>query len=101
MEIQRLNALLSLEPTAARTAESPSANTAGPSFGDMLENALRQVEQDQHTANDMAVKLAAGEVEDIAQVMIASERASLSLNLAIQVRNKVIEAYQEIMRTPL
>ena len=96
MDIQRINALLSLEPTAVR--ENRKEAQEGASFGDVLANAIRQVEQDQRHANEMAVRLAAGEVEDIAQVMIASERASLSLNLAIQVRNKVIEAYQEIMR---
>ena len=96
MDIQRLNAMLSLEPTLAR--ESRNEVREGASFGDVLANAIRQVEQDQRHANEMAVRLAAGEVEDIAQVMIASERASLSLNLAIQVRNKVIEAYQDIMR---
>ncbi|MBY6276434.1 flagellar hook-basal body complex protein FliE [Symbiobacterium thermophilum] len=96
MDIQRINALLSLEPTAVR--ENRDQVREGFSFGDVLANAIRQVEQDQRNANEMAIRLAAGEVEDIAQVMIASERASLSLNLAIQVRNKVIEAYQEIMR---
>jgi len=99
MDIQRLNAMLSLGSATQGTArdEAPS----GSSFGDVLAEAIRKVEQEQQTANDMAVKLAAGEVEDIAQVMIASERASLSLNLAVQVRNKVIEAYQEIMRVSL
>jgi len=96
MDIQRINAMLSLEPTITR--ENRNEVREGASFGDVLANAIRQVEQDQRHANEMAVRLAAGEVEDIAQVMIASERASLSLNLAIQVRNKVIEAYQEIMR---
>ncbi|MEW8976799.1 MAG: flagellar hook-basal body complex protein FliE [Symbiobacterium sp.] len=97
MDIQRLNAVLSLEPTAVR--ETRNEERAETSFGDVLAAAIRQVEQEQRNANEMALKLAAGEVEDIAQVMIASERASLTLNLAIQVRNKVIEAYQEIMRT--
>lgn len=96
MDIQRINAMLSLEPMISR--ENRSEVREGTSFGDVLANAIRQVEQDQRHANEMAVRLAAGEVEDIAQVIIASERASLSLNLAIQVRNKVIEAYQEIMR---
>lgn len=99
MDIQRINALLSLEPTLTR--ESRDEVRQGPSFSEVLASAIRQVEQDQRHANEMAVRLAAGEVEDIAQVMIASERATLSLNLAIQVRNKVIEAYQEIMRMTL
>lgn len=100
MDIQRLNAVLSLG-SGAQGATRAEAPASGPSFGDVLADAIRKVEQEQQTANEMAVKLAAGEVEDIAQVMIASERASLTPNLAIQVRNKVIEAYQEIMRMPM
>lgn len=101
MEIQRLSALLSLEPSAVRREEQQPADPNSPSFSQMLESAMQQVEQDQRVANEMAVKLATGDIDDIAQVMIASERASLTLNLAVQVRNKVIEAYQEIMRMPV
>lgn len=101
MDIQRLSGLLAQEPTFKRAEASPEAGQTGPSFGEMLNQALQKVEKDQQNADEMMVKLAAGEVTDIAQVMIASERANLSLGLTIQVRNKVIEAYQEIMRMPL
>lgn len=100
MDIQRLSALL--EPTIKQPeATSPQGAQSGPSFAEMFEKALQQVETDQKIAGEMTVKLATGEINDIAQVMIASERANLSLGMAIQVRNKVIEAYQEIMRMPL
>ena len=46
----------------------------------------------------MTNKLITGEVEDLHQVMIAAQKASITLDLTIQVRNKVVEAYQEIMR---
>lgn len=101
MDIQRLNSLLSLEPTPKRPEASPQAGQSGPSFAEMFDKALQRVEQDQQVADEMSLKLATGEINDIAQVMIASERANLSLGMAIQVRNKVIEAYQEIMRMPL
>lgn len=101
MDIQRLNALLSLEPTLKKPEATAGANQQGPSFAEVLGQALQRVEDDQRVAGDMMVKLAAGEIADVAQVMIASERANLSLSMAIQVRNKVIEAYQEIMRMPL
>ena len=44
------------------------------------------------------MKLATGEIEDISQVTIAAEKAAINLQLAIQVRNKALDAYQEIMR---
>lgn len=100
MDIQRISSLLSTEPTLKRP-EASQVEQTGPSFAEMFEKALNQVEQDQKVANDLSVKLATGEIQDIEQVMIASERANLSLGMAVQVRNKVLEAYQEIMRMPL
>jgi len=46
----------------------------------------------------MATKLALGQIDDIHQVTIAMEKATLSLQLAVQVRNRMVEAYQEISR---
>ncbi len=71
------------------------------SFGDYLSQALNQVEAVQKEAAHQGALLASGQVQDLSQVMIASEKATLSLQLAIQVRNKVLEAYQEIMRMPV
>lgn len=81
-------------------APAPGAGEAA-SFGDLLAAALARVEQDQLAAQQAARALAAGQVQDVSQVMIAAERASLSLALAVQVRNKALEAYQELMRMPL
>lgn len=100
MEIQRLNVLL--RPTIQ--AEQPGgASSAGSSlpFDQMLANAIQRVEQQQTAAEDAAVRLAAGQVDDLAEVVIAAEKASLTLGLAVQVRNKALEAYQEIMRMQL
>jgi flagellar hook-basal body complex protein FliE len=52
----------------------------------------------QTRADRLTEKLAAGEVRDIHQVMIAVEQVNIALQLTMQVRNKVIESYQEIMR---
>lgn len=71
------------------------------SFGQFLQQALGQAEAAQREASRQGQLLASGQVQDLAQVMIASEKASLSLQLTIAVRNKVLEAYQEIMRMPI
>lgn len=73
----------------------------GESFASFLSDALDQVNQDQLTSEAFNKALATGEVQDLHQVMIASQQSMLSLQLTIQVRNKVVEAYQEIMRMPL
>lgn len=101
MNAQRINALLNMElPTLAPKA-APAPAEQGPNFAEVLSQALGTVESDQTAAKEAAAKLASGQVKDISEVMIASERANLSLGLAIQVRNKLLEAYQEIMRMPL
>lgn len=87
-----------MAPSPAKQAEAPSE---GPAFSDVLKQALTRVEADQAAANEAAVKLVTGEIKDVAEVMIVAERANLSLGLTLQVRNKLLEAYQEIMRMPV
>lgn len=67
-------------------------------FQSLLVNALHQVEAAQKESMVMTNKLITGEVDDLHQVMIAAQKASITLDLTVQVRNKVVEAYQEIMR---
>ncbi|TLS36732.1 flagellar hook-basal body complex protein FliE [Pseudalkalibacillus caeni] len=73
-------------------------NNASANFGDMLKNAINQVNDTQKESDLMTNKLVTGEVQDVHQVMIAAQKASIALNMTVQVRNKVIESYQEIMR---
>jgi len=77
---------------------SHSAEKAAGSFQKMFSEALNNVESLQNKADDLTKSLATGELNDIHQVMIAAEKASLSLQFVVQVRNKVIDAYQEVMR---
>ncbi|RNF38758.1 flagellar hook-basal body complex protein FliE [Planococcus salinus] len=67
-------------------------------FSEMLKQQLENVNQSQKASDVLTNQLAAGEAKDIHEVMITSQKASLSLQLTTQVRNKVVEAYQEIMR---
>lgn len=67
-------------------------------FGEIFKQALQEVNKAQQVSDKMTTGLATGQVENIHEVMIAAEKASLSLELTMQVRNKVVEAYQEVMR---
>lgn len=67
------------------------------SFSSYLETALNSVAEQEKNVHKMNDKFLIGEV-DVSQVLIASEQAQLSLQLTSQVRNKMVEAYQEIMR---
>lgn len=79
------------------------ANPAGAAqltekFGTFLQEAIDDLNKQQLGVDDMNQKFVKGEITDVHQLMVASEKASLGLELAVQVRNKAIEAYQDIMR---
>ena len=68
------------------------------SFGQMLGDAISGISQKEATANDAIARLAAGEDVELHQVMMAVQEADISMHMALQVRNKIVESYQEIMR---
>ncbi|TDT50613.1 flagellar hook-basal body complex protein FliE [Fonticella tunisiensis] len=76
-------------------------NSSKVNFADVLKNALDKVNEIQINAENATTELITGEATDIHQVMLATEEAKLSLELAVQVRNKLVEAYQELMRMQL
>ncbi len=67
-------------------------------FDELFKQALKGVNGAQKESEKLTGQLVTGEATDIHEVMIASQKASLSLQLTVQVRNKVVEAYQEVMR---
>jgi flagellar hook-basal body complex protein FliE len=70
-------------------------------FKDLLIESIEKVNQDQLFAEKMDEKLILGETDNIHDVMIASQKAELSLSFAVEIRNKVLAAYKEIMRIQL
>lgn len=68
------------------------------SFASVLKETLNNVNKAQLQSDAMTEKLARGENVDLHQVMIASQKASITLQATLEVRNKVVEAYQEMMR---
>lgn len=70
----------------------------GKSFADTLKDAVASVDQLQKEADVQMQKLATGENKNIPEVLIAVEKADIALKLMLQVRNKIIDAYQEIMK---
>ncbi|MDN5293726.1 MAG: flagellar hook-basal body complex protein FliE [Eubacteriales bacterium] len=97
MRVTGITAPAGIEKSLAGTERKEEQRGQLP-FADVLKDAVAKVNDYQLQAEEMAQKLATGEIEDIHQVMIAAEKASLSLQLAVQARNKIVDAYQEIMR---
>jgi flagellar hook-basal body complex protein FliE len=83
------------------TDQTSSATTpakAQKSFASVLKQSIEQVNETQLQSDELTKKLALGEDVDLHQVMIAGQKANITLQATMEVRNKVIEAYQEIMR---
>lgn len=68
------------------------------SFGDVLKDSLNKVNEAQLHSEQITHDFVIGKDVELHQVMIATEKANLALQLTMQIRNKVIESYQEIMR---
>ncbi len=100
-DISRLDALLpqSLE-VEKKSVATPDA-LKGDSFSDILKNALSSVDNAQFEADAAVKQVLSGESKDIHETMIALQKADVSLKLMLEVRNKILEAYQEVMRTQM
>ncbi len=92
-----------LEMSQAASAINPAAGaTPAVSFGDVMKNALNFVNDQQIQAGKLSDKFERGDKGvDVAQVMVAIQKANLSFQAATQVRNKLVSAYQDIMNMPL
>jgi flagellar hook-basal body complex protein FliE len=98
MEItnNRINPWSGFVPTAG--SGSGAVKEQELNFGDLLRGALREVDRLQDEAEAANKAFVEGKIEDLHQVILAGEKAALALQMTLQVRNKVVEAYQELMR---
>jgi flagellar hook-basal body complex protein FliE len=88
-----LGSLLPMPGSQPAQQEQPGAD-----FGTMLKDAIGGLSSLGAKADDSSLKLATGEPVDIHEVMLNTEQASLGFQVALQVRNKLVDAYTEIMR---
>ena len=102
LTISNANRFIESAGTSATSAnklnESNSTGEGQKSFADTLKEAVNSVNQLSLDADSKAQALATGKTDDIAGVMIATEKADIALRAMVQVRNKIIDAYQEIMK---
>ena len=86
-------------PQATLPAILPAGETAAPgAFQDILSSAIGKVEAIGQTASQSVERFLSGEGEELHTTMLATQQAELSFDLFLQARNKVVSAYQEIMR---
>jgi flagellar hook-basal body complex protein FliE len=107
MELESIQAVAALQPGTAPLGVNAALNhqTADPSriadavsFGDMVTQGLQQVNTQLNASQIALQRLATGDVQNLHQVMIGLEESRLSFQLFMQVRNRMLEAYQDIMK---
>ena len=100
-----IQSITGMAPTEAVQAESakltPTSAEAQQSFGSFLKTAIADTNDAQIQSDVMTQKLIMGENVELHEVMIAAQKAAISLNATMEVRNKIVEAYQEIIRMPV
>ena len=96
------NSALARANVANGTGATGGVQPSGPaSFSDSLTSALNSVNDSQNRAADISTSYERGETIDIAKVMLARQEASVSFEATLQVRNKLLSAYKDIMSMPV
>lgn len=98
-EINKLNFLLPNKLENANPASKAEADSGGIDFSDILKDSIKGVNDAQLEADSAVQQVLNGETKDIHETMVTLQKADVSLKLMMEVRNKLLEAYQEIMRT--
>jgi flagellar hook-basal body complex protein FliE len=102
MNLEALQALSGIQATGAATQEGPTRLAAGQaapqSFGSMVTDGLSRLNGELLASQAEMQELAVGNVQNLHQVMIRMEESRLSFELMLHVRNRVLEAYQDLMK---
>jgi flagellar hook-basal body complex protein FliE len=96
LEISDLQPIKSSEAKKTRTAETSSAPKV--TFEELLADSFKSVNEVQLESDRLIEKLAVGDVEDISEVVLATSRAEIAMRMLMEVRNKLVEAYQQVSR---
>lgn len=92
-----LNNVSNIKASSIQTSPA-TPYEAQQSFASVLKESIEKVNESQVASDNLTTKLANGEDVELHDVMIASQKASITLSATLEVRNKVVEAYQEVMR---
>ena len=85
----------------ARLGESKAISSGENIFSKVIEDSINKINDYKNVANETLTSFIKGEENEIHNVMIAMEEAKLTIQTAIEIRNKIIEAYQELSRTQM
>ncbi len=97
-QTRELQALFDATKLATPAGAQSPAGAGKPAFDNFLERAISEVDGTMKAADTEKTKLFTGETNNLHQAMIAMQEASVAFSLMVEVRNKLVEGYQEIMR---
>jgi flagellar hook-basal body complex protein FliE len=83
------------------TAASSAQSAGGADFASVLASSMDGLQATQSKADGLAVQAATGDLKDVHDYMIASNEASLATEMVVTIKNKAVEAFNEIMRMPV
>ncbi|RXT15111.1 flagellar hook-basal body complex protein FliE [Ammoniphilus sp. CFH 90114] len=87
-----------VQPTVIAAPSSKTSGEALQTFSSFLSQALEEVNKQGVMSSEATKQIAAGNVNELHKALILKEQAGVTVDLTIQIRNKAVEAYQEIMR---
>jgi flagellar hook-basal body complex protein FliE len=105
MNISGLSLPIPASPQVAEPSQiapaAPALESSGTSFKDILSGAVNEVESSRASATESVNRFLSGEGDDLHSTILATQRADLEFQMFMQVRNKVVSAYQEVMKMQL
>lgn len=100
--LAQMQSIESMAKSAPLELTQATNKTDSPSFADMMSKAIDTVNENQQASNALSKRFEMGdESVDLAQVMVASQKAKISFNALTEVRNKLLTAYQDVMNMPV
>ncbi|CAM3321296.1 flagellar hook-basal body complex protein FliE [Helicobacter labetoulli] len=90
-----------IQPIGTKKVENTQNRQDGLDFINTLKNSIQEVNTEQQTSEKALADMASGQVKDLHQAAIAINRAENSMKVMLEVRNKAINAYKEILRTQI
>ena len=97
-DVSSLGASTAVTGTAAMTGVE---SASGADFASILASSVDQLSATQKTADSLATQAATGDLKDVHDYMIASSEAKLATEMVVTIKNKAVEAFNEIMRMPV
>lgn len=100
MDMQAMAAIRPLWDSAAAGETTGAGRTDGPAlpFADIFQSAVENVRETDAAKNEAEYQLATGQLDNPAELTIAATQAAMSVELLVQLRNKALDAYSELMR---